>query len=71
MACVLALCYMVFSSLEDQSGTPETLWQEDGPGSAAGAGWHYFKASPSFLAVGDWLLPPEEGSLLSGLISCQ
>lgn len=67
---------MVFTSLEDllrdwdQPGTPETLWQANGPGSAAGAGWHFFKASPSFLAVGAWLLPPEEG-LLSGLISCQ
>lgn len=71
------LCWMVFTSLEDllrawdQPGTPETLWQENGPGPAAEADWHFFKASPSFLAAGDWLLPPEEGSLLSGLISCQ
>lgn len=44
-------------------------------GSAAGSGWHFFKASPSFLALpasrADCLPPPEEGSLLSGLISCQ
>ena len=41
-------------------------------GSAAGSGWHFFKASPGFLASwADCLPPPEEGSLLSGLISCQ
>lgn len=45
---------------------------------AAGAGWHSFKASPGFLAqppraagLPPSLPPPEEGSLLSGLISCQ
>lgn len=49
---------------------PGTIWTEPAR-PCSRAGWHLFKASPNFLAAGDWLLPPEEGSLLSRLISCQ
>lgn len=47
---------------------------EAAAGLVAGSGWHSFKASPSFLVLPGLpagLPPPEEGSLLSGLISCQ